>query len=264
MNMGIIASSRLRASAIRPFIIEVDTSKAGSASDSFQFTGAEGNYDVVAKQGGSIVETFNDLSSQETITFSNGSGVYVLEVTAKEINNFREIRFANGGDKNKIVDIKQWGNILWRTMDRAYFGCLSLSVSATDSPDLSNCTSLQQMFQDAGNANPATENWDVSNIRNFSSMFYDSGFNNIVNNWNTSSGIEMKNLFIGTPFNQPLNNWDVSNVTEMKNMFLNASSFNQDLSEWCVTNIASEPLNFDTGANSWVLPNSRPIWGTCP
>jgi hypothetical protein len=47
-------------------------------------------------------------------------------------------------------------------------------------------------------------------------------------------------------------------------MFAIAESFNQDLSGWCVTNIASEPNNFDTGADAWVLANSRPIWGTCP
>jgi hypothetical protein len=263
--MGIISASRLRASVnTNAFIIEVDTSKTGvSNNNQFQFTGAEGNYDVVAKQNDIVVATFDNLSGEQTITLPS-SGIYVLEVSAKEANGFNRIRFNTRGDRNKIVDIKQWGNILWRSMDRAFFGCFNLSVSATDSPDLRNCTTLQQMFQDAKNANPATENWDVSNIRDFSSMFYDSGFNNIVNNWNTSSGIEMKNIFIGTPFNQPLNNWDVSNVTDMKNMFLNASSFNQDLSEWCVTNIASEPSNFDTGANSWVLPNSRPIWGTCP
>jgi hypothetical protein len=80
-------------------------------------------------------------------------------------------------------------------MNGAYFGCSNLSVSATDSPDLSSCTTLQQMFQDAGNANPATENWDVSNIRDFSSMFYDSGFNNIVNNWNTSKGAKQELIY---------------------------------------------------------------------
>jgi len=72
-------------------------------------------------------------------------------------------------------------------------------------------------------------------------------------------------MFNGTTaFNQPLNNWDVSNVTFMDQMFINAEAFNQDLSGWCVTNIASEPNNFDTGADAWVLANSRPIWGTCP
>jgi len=37
--MGIIAGSRLRGAVFNPFIIEVDTSNAGSANDAFQFTG---------------------------------------------------------------------------------------------------------------------------------------------------------------------------------------------------------------------------------
>jgi hypothetical protein len=50
----------------------------------------------------------------------------------------------------------------------------------------------------------------------------------------------------------------------MIQLFYNSESFNQDLSGWCVEQISSEPNNFDTGADDWVLPNSRPIWGTCP
>jgi len=50
----------------------------------------------------------------------------------------------------------------------------------------------------------------------------------------------------------------------MGRMFRKTSSFNQDLSGWCVTLIGSEPTDFDTDATSWTLPNSRPIWGTCP
>ena len=63
-------------------------------------------------------------------------------------------------------------------------------------------------------------------------------------------------------FNGDISLWDVSSVTNMRYMFQNAVSFNQNLSGWCVTNIASEPGNFDTGANAWVL--DRPVWGTCP
>jgi len=47
-------------------------------------------------------------------------------------------------------------------------------------------------------------------------------------------------------------------------MFWDAISFNQDLSGWCVTNLTTEPAAFDKDADAWVLPNSRPIWGTCP
>ena len=71
------------------FIIEVKTDELGiSNNDQFQFTGAEGDYDVVAKQGGVIVQTFSDLSDAATITFANGEGTYILEVTPKEVNPF--------------------------------------------------------------------------------------------------------------------------------------------------------------------------------
>jgi surface protein len=50
----------------------------------------------------------------------------------------------------------------------------------------------------------------------------------------------------------------------MAGVFFGASAFNQDLSGWCVTNIASIPGYFDTDATSWILPDSRPIWGACP
>ena len=87
------------------FIIEVDTAKAGASnSDQFEFTGALGDYDVVAKQNGTQVATFNDLSGQETITLPS-SGVYNLEVKSKEVNGFNRIQFNNGGDKLKITDI---------------------------------------------------------------------------------------------------------------------------------------------------------------
>lgn len=63
-------------------------------------------------------------------------------------------------------------------------------------------------------------------------------------------------------FNEDISGWDVSQVLTMEAMFQNASVFNQDLSDWCVSNIVSLPLDFDTGAEAWVLP--KPVWGTCP
>jgi hypothetical protein len=72
-----------------------------------------------------------------------------------------------------------------------------------------------------------------------------------------------------TRFNSPLGRtggvgWKVNNVTSMVGMFLGATYYNQNLSSWCVTNISTKPSLFDQGATGWVLPNSRPVWGTCP
>jgi hypothetical protein len=97
------------------------------------------------------------------------------------------------------------------------------------------------MFRSTSLANPDTSNWNVSNVTTMGFMFINA-----------------------TSANPDTSNWDVSNVIFMRSMFQNAESFNRDLSGWCVTNIASQPINFDTGADAWVLANSRPVWGTCP
>ena len=231
MNMGIIAGSRLRASAIRPFIIEVDTSRAGSASDAFEFKNALGDYDVVAKQGGSVVQTFNNLSDEETITFSGGSGVYVLEITPKATNGFNRIAFDNGGDKDKIIDIKQWGEVAWTTFLNAFWGCQNILVTATDVPNLSSATNMQNMFRDATLANPNTSNWDVSSVTNMYAIFY-----------RASSA------------NPDTSNWDVSSVTNMQSMFRDSNISVENLTacyeNWSQLNL-QQNVEFSAGSTKY-------------
>ena len=238
MNMGIIAASRLREAALNPFIIEIDTTKAGSASNQFQFTGALGDYDVVAKQNGTQVATFNDLSNQETITLPS-SGIYVLEITPKFTNGFNRIAFDNGGDKDKIIDIKQWGDVAWSSFNAAFYGCSNILTTATDIPDLSNVTSMLAMFRDSTSANPDTSNWDVSSVTNMKFMFLRaSSANPDTSNWDVSNVTNMRSMFnSATSANPDTSNWDVSSVTDMRYMFDNASSANPDVSNWDVSSV---------------------------
>jgi surface protein len=239
--MGIIAASRLRATGISPFIIEVDTSNAGSANDAFQFTGAVGDYDVVAKQGGSVVQTFTNLSDEETITFSDGSGVYVLEVTPKATNGFNRISFNNGGDRFKVKDIKQLGTIVWSSFEGAFYGCTNMRTSAIDEPNLSSVTSMKNMFHRCGDANPDTSNWDVSSVTNMDSMFLNAtSANPDVSNWNVSSVTTMENMFLKAFLANPdVSNWDVSSVTNMGSMFESAQSANPNTSNWNVSSVTN-------------------------
>jgi hypothetical protein len=210
----------------RPFIIEVDTSKAGSASNQFQFTGAEGDYEVVAKQNNIVVATFNDLSGQETINLPS-SRVYILEVTPKAINGFNRIAFDNGGDKDKIIDIKQWGNIVWSSFERAFVNCENMLVTATDVPNLSNVTSMFFMFFGASISNPNTENWEVSNVTNMNRMFLFA--------------------FLANP---NARNWDVSNVTNMilifKNTNLSVENLTACYENWSQLNL-QQNVSFGAG-----------------
>ena len=173
MNMGIIAASRLRGAVFNPFIIEVDTSRAGSASDQFQFTGALGDYDVVAKQNDIVVAIFNDLSGEQTITLPS-SGIYVLEVKSKEVNGFNRINFAQTGDRLKITDIKQWGTIVWTSFRTAYWNCNNMLITATDIPNLSLVTNMFFAFRGVTIGNPNLRDWNVSNVTAMDRIFQGS------------------------------------------------------------------------------------------
>ena len=205
------------------FIIEVKTDNAGTSNNNqFQFTGAQGDYDVVAKQNDIVVATFNDLSNQETITLPS-SGVYNLEIKAKEVNGFNRIAFDNGGDKLKITDIKQWGDVVWSSFNDAFFGCSNMLTTATDVPNLSNVTDMNDMFRNATIAIPDVSNWDVSSVTSMNSMFFGA-----------------------TSANPDVSNWDISSVTSMYYIFSNASSANPDVSNWdvsSVTNMSSMLVN---------------------
>ena len=253
------------------FIIEVDTAKAGASnSDQFEFTGALGDYDVVAKQNGTQVATFNDLSGQQTITLPS-SGVYNLEVKSKEVNGFNRIRFNGGGDKLKITDIKQWGEVAWSSFERAFYGCENMLVTATDVPNLSSVTNMDFMFYEASLANPDTSNWDVSNVTVMSAMFRDASianpntsnwdlsnvttiermFNSTISNpdtsnWDLSSVTNMDRTFQDAPLANPdTSNWDVSSVTNMERTFRKASSANPDVSNWDVSNVVNMSFMFE-------------------
>jgi hypothetical protein len=249
MNFSIIAASRLRVLS-SPFIIEVDTSKAGSANDQFQFTGAVGDYDVVAKQGGTIVQTFNNLSNNATITFANGVGIYTLEVKRKETNGFNRIAFSNSGDKLKITDIKQWGSVDWSNFVNSFVNCSNLLATATDAPNLSNLNNLSAMFQNCIIAEPNTENWDVSNVINISSMFFNAkNANPDTTNWNVSSVTNMRDMFRRADIANPdTTNWDVSSVTNMLRMFETATAANPNMRNWDVSNVTNMG-NMLSGAN---------------
>ena len=177
------------------------------------------------------------------------SGQYIIKISG----NITDFAFADGGDKDKILDVSEFGGI--KIIEDTFYGCLSLNVTATDVPflsstvkkafrgcsslvynssvnnwDLSNTTAIDQLFYDNTNFNQPLNNWDVSNVEAISFLFFNCvNFNQPLNNWDVSSvNLSFTQLFAGASnFNQPLP-WDVSGVTGMTQTFNRASSFNQD------------------------------------
>ena len=163
----------------------------------------------------------------------------------------------NGGDLSKLCTsmIEDLSNIFQTDIGDYY-----IDVSSWD---VSNVTSLQNLFKVQTAFNSDLSNWDVSNVTDMRLLFgYAYNFNSDLSNWDVSSVTDMSGMFTGAiSFNQDLSGWDVSNVTDMAGMFSSSSGFNQDLSGWDVSNVA-DCLDFCRGTTfAWALP--KPSFQNC-
>lgn len=221
-------------------------------------------YDFTVNWGDGNIDIYTGTGSVLTAAHTYSiPGTYSVSIAGV----FPRIYFNNVGDRLKILSIDQWGNIVWESCERAFYGCANLHVYATDNPNFTNVTSMFRMFQEAIAFNDPIDYWDVSSVENFRSMFSGNSdspnsFNQQLNSWNTSSAINMTGMFSHCPsFNQPIDNWDVSNVTNMSSLFLGCTAFNQPLNSWDVSNVTSmgsifaQASSFNQPIGNWNVSN---------
>jgi len=80
----------------------------------------------------------------------------------------------NTSQRNRLTDIKQWGNISYTTMEDAFKNCDGLiSITATDTPTIQSGGKLDNMFS-YSNVTSINNigNWDVSGISSIADAFY--------------------------------------------------------------------------------------------
>ena len=218
------------------FIMLVKTDNAGtSASDQFTIptNGTGYNYDVDWGDG----TTSTGVTGTTTHTFPS-AGNYVVKISGA----FPRIFFNNGGDKLKLLEVQNWGNIAWSSFNAAFRGCSNMDVTATDAPDLSSVTDMFRMFQNNSSlvGNSSFENWDVSNVTNMSSMFQSASL-----------------------FNQNLGTWEISSVSNMLAMFISSgmstANYTDTIVGWAnytTTNLAPYNVNMSS-QNGMTFDTSR-------
>ena len=206
------------------FKITVDTTKAGTASDTFKLNLQSGstNMTVYWGDGNSDLITAYNQAELTHVYASSGSYQIILE------GSFYGIRFNNGGDKLKLSSIDNWGTNQWGNMDGAFWGCSNMVGTYTDSPDTSLVTSMFTAFHTCSNFNSEV-NFDTSNVVIISYMFNScTSFDKPIN-FDTSSVTTMRNMFEGCLlFNQTIN-FDASLNTQMLSMFKSCTSLNSTI-----------------------------------
>lgn len=199
------------------------------------------------------------------VSIENGSGNFT-SIKFGEDNNPSSLPipiYYLNGDVSKLLEVSQWGTIVWSTFEYAFANCKNLDITATDVPDLSNVTNMGYMFLSCSNlvANSSINNWNTSNVTNMRYLFATNGpFNQPVGNWDVSNVTDMGWMFhLLNNFNQPLKNWNTSNVTKMDHMFHGCVNFNQALNSWNTSNVTdmntifSEATSFNQNLGMWNL-----------
>lgn len=221
-------------------------------------TEASGTYNATVDWGDGTIETglitFNDARWTHTYT---ASGTFNVKITG----TIKGFRFNNTGDKDKLLDISEWGVLNLGNSGGYFFGCTNLIGTATDVLDLTGTTSLNNCFQSCTNFNGAIGNWNTEFVTRMAAMFrFATSFNKPIGNWVVSSVTDMSSIFNGaTSFNQPIGNWNTASVTSMFLMFTSASAFNQFIGNWNTAVVGSmfrmfeSATAFDQNLGNWVV-----------
>ena len=225
------------------------TSSGSSANTSIRLPlDSRGEYDFSVDWGDGTIEMITNSYYDNSIHTYTMPGIYTIKIMGK-LNGWR---FNKGGDRLKLLEIRQWGNLRLGNLGSYFYGCSNLIITANDTLDLTGTNSLYWAFNGCGNID-IVENmndWDMSNVTDMSYMFYEAyNFNQDIGDWDVSNVTEMDHMFgFASDFNQDIGDWDVSSVIDMYCMFMHASAFNQDIGDWDVSSVINMSLMFSSAS----------------
>jgi len=210
--------------------------------------------------GNSGSGTFSQTTAGEVmLTGFNTVGADTLPIDTitlvMEPQNIRRFYMESRPQRDSIIDVSQWGEVPWSSMEDAFYRCSKLNISATDAPDLTRVTNMSSMFDGATELNVSLSHWNTSSVTNMSGVFYGAfKFNGNLSGWNTGNVTNMSEMFRDAfAFHQNIGSWNTSNVTNMSAMFRDAREFNQNIGSWNtgkVTNM-SEMFYFTGNTNKF-------------
>ncbi|MCS4115998.1 hypothetical protein GGP49_002948 [Salinibacter ruber] len=153
-----------------PFITIWDTENSGATpDDQIKIPGTGTDYQIIWEEVGNTSNTDTLTATDVAIFRLPSPGRYRIKISG----DFTRIHFGSRNvrvDADKIVEVTQWGDIQWSTMEEAFAesdfkNASNLDISASDTPDLSGVTSMRRMFEGATSLTASGSSigqWDVS------------------------------------------------------------------------------------------------------
>lgn len=208
-----------------------------------------------------------DLSQCNSLSYCfEGADAFTQPLTSWDVSNVTDFSFMFNGCNDFNGDMSTWqirndGTPvsmagMFRSTD-SFAGDISTDA-ANGYWVMSDVTSVNDMFEFAGpNCNPTMNNWDLSSCTNMTQMFNNAGGafqGNGCDTWtlNTATPVLTDGMFNTCPnFNADISGWDVSQFSSVV-MFNGCTNFNRDLSSWAVTssNIGSAMFQSCTNFNA--------------
>ncbi|MGI6612010.1 MAG: BspA family leucine-rich repeat surface protein [Candidatus Nanosyncoccaceae bacterium] len=146
-------------------------------------------------------------------------------------------------ERNKLLEIKQWGHIPWSSFRSAFYGMGNIQLTASDTPDLSAVTDMSSAFGGLARftGNESMNTWNTINVTNMSKTFMNSPkFNAPIGGWKTDNVEDMSGMFRSAKaFNQPIGSWNTENVKDMSYMFGSTKAFNQPIGNWTTSSVSN-------------------------
>ncbi len=212
------------------FVFTVDTTQAGSASDTFVLPlHSTGVYNFNVEWGDGNDDDITVYNQPEVTHVYAAGGTYTITISGQIEGWF----FANTGDDDKITNISNWGSLVI-TLKWAFYGCSNLDITATDAPTITTST-MEYMFRDCISlTNPDFSAWDTSSVTYCLGTFQNCAlFNGDISTWDMSNVTLTQSMLSGcVVFNQPIGAWRLVSLLDAVAMLYNNVLFNHPIEDW--------------------------------
>ena len=177
------------------------------AQDNFVSTWAvgSGSFELPLKDYANITIDWGDGGSTSTHTGGafpthnyGSAGTYTITVAVNDgAKDIGEMYLGGHASRTLIRTVENWGEGTWETFYVAFKGATSLTIPATDEPDLSLVTNMREAFANCTSLVGTTLNdWNTAEVTTTQAMFYGASvFNGNISSWNTSAVTTLYNMF---------------------------------------------------------------------